>query len=70
MGDLREVRYPEIRVPLVGEDRNAFAVLGKVRAAMRHAGVEHEEIEAFMREATAGDYDDLLATVIRWVVVE
>jgi hypothetical protein len=37
---------------------------------LRYAGAEQEELELFMREATAGDYDDLLATVMRWVVVE
>lgn len=65
-----EVRYPDIRVPLVGADGNAFAILGKVRAALRHAGVEQEELELFMQEATAGDFDDLLRTVMRWVVVD
>ena len=69
MGD-REVRYPDVRVPLVGADGNAFAILGMVRAALRYAGAEQEELELFMRVATAGDYDDLLATVMRWVVVE
>lgn len=37
MSDLREVRHPEVRVRLVGEDGNAFGVLGSVRSALRHA---------------------------------
>jgi hypothetical protein len=63
-------RYPDIRVRLVGEDGNAFAILGRVMRAMRRAGLPPEEVPAFRDEATAGDYDDLLATVLRWVDVE
>jgi hypothetical protein len=64
-----DIRYPEIEVQLSGEDGNAFAILGKVRAALRHQGVEQAEIEAFMAEATAGDYEDLLRTCMAWVDV-
>jgi len=70
MSDLREVRHPEVRVSLVGEDGNAFAILGRVRQAMTRAGVPDEEVQRFVREATAGDYDQLLATVLAWVNVE
>lgn len=62
-------RHPEIHVRLTGQDGNAFAVLGAVSKALRRAGVPQEECSAFMKEATAGDYDHLLATCMRWVVV-
>lgn len=61
------VRYPDVRVQLEGEDGNAFAILGRVQKALRRAGVEPDEVQRFVREATAGDYEDLLATVMRWV---
>ena len=67
MNVVRDVRYPEVRVPLVGEDGNAFAILGRVQKALRRAGVEPEEIRRFVREATADDYDHLLQTVMAWV---
>jgi hypothetical protein len=70
LSDLREVRHPEVRVSLVGEDGNAFAILGNVRQGLRDAGVEEEEVQRFLREATADDYDHLLATVQRWVEVD
>ena len=57
------MKYPDVSVQLSGEDGNAFAILGRVIAAMRRAGLPPEEIEAFRREATAGDYDALLQTV-------
>jgi len=63
------VRYPDIEVPLEGEDGNAFAIIGRVRKALRKAKVSQEEIDLFSTEAMAGDYDNLLQTVMRWVEV-
>lgn len=59
-----------VKVRLVGEDGNAFAILGRCRAAMRKAGYPQAFIDTFVAEATAGNYDDLLATVMRYVMVE
>ena len=64
-----EVRFPEIEVQLSGEDGNAFAILGRVRRKLRRAGATEEEQAEFMDEAMAGDYDYLLQTVMRWVIV-
>lgn len=58
------LKRPVVR--LVGEDGNAFAILGRVRRAMRHAGWPKSTIDEFLREATAGDYDHLLQTVMRY----
>lgn len=63
------VRYPKIKVKLVGTDGNAFSILGNVRRALRKARVSQEEIEAFSAEAMSGDYNHLLATCMRWVDV-
>ena len=64
-----ETRYPEIEVQLTGNDGNAYAVLGAVSKALRRAGVPKEERDEFMDEATAGDYNHLLATCMAWVEV-
>lgn len=64
-----EPRYPGVVVELVGGDGNAFAILGAVRRALVNAGVEPADVSAYMSEATAGDYDHLLATTMRWVDV-
>jgi hypothetical protein len=64
------VKHPEVIVELTGMDGNAFAVLGKVGKALKHAKLEKEEVEAFYAEATSGDYDHLLQTCMRWVTVE
>jgi len=63
------VKYPDVTVPMTGEDGNAFAILGRVSGALRRHGVPKEEIEKFMKEAKSGDYDHLLATVMRTVNV-
>ena len=60
-------KYPEVYVPLVGEDGNAYAILGRVARALKRAGVLQDEIAEFRAEATSGDYDNLLRTVLSWV---
>jgi hypothetical protein len=58
-----------VHVKLVGEDGNAFAILGRVRKALIAAG--HKELaEQYLKEATAGDYDHLLQTTMEYVEVE
>lgn len=64
-----EVRFPEIEVQMSGEDGNAFAIMGRVRRKLRRAGATEDEQGEFMDEAMAGDYDHLLQTVMRWVIV-
>lgn len=65
-----EVKYPGVRVLLVGTDGNAFNVLGLVLAALKEIGAPPAERAAFLKEATAGDYDHLLRTAMQWVEVE
>ena len=55
-----------ITVDLIGHDGNAFTVLGRCRKTARDAGLSEDEIATFMTEATAGDYDHLLQTAMRW----
>ena len=59
-------KYPNITVEMVGQDGNAFAILGRCKQAARDAGLEKAEIGAFIAEATSGDYDHLLQTAIHW----
>ena len=59
-------KYPNITVRLIGHDGNAFTVIGRCCKAARKAGLSEDEIATFMAEATAGDYDHLLQTAMRW----
>ena len=63
-------KYPYIKVKLVGEDGNAFNIIALVRKAMREAGLPNPTITKFIQEATSGDYDHLLRTVMEWVEIE
>jgi hypothetical protein len=62
-------KFPDVTVQLTGEDGNAFAVLGTVKRALRAAG-HADATDEFFNEATSGDYDHLLQTVMAWVNVE
>lgn len=64
------VKYPDVNVRLVGEDGNAFAILGRVTGALRRSGVDKATIDQFREEATSGDYDNLLRTVLAWVATD
>ena len=58
-----------IKVKLIGEDGNAFFILGKVRQALIKNG-RKDLVEEFLKEAQSGDYDHLFSTVMEYVEVE
>lgn len=62
-----QIKYPEVHVQLTGKDGNAFAIIGRVQRAMQAAGIPQAEIEAFIQEATSGDYNHLLQTAMKTV---
>lgn len=59
-------KYPHVHVQLTGKDGNVFSILGICQRAARKADVPDDQIKAFMSEASAGDYNHLLATCMRW----
>lgn len=65
-----ELKQTGIRVELIGADGNAFALIGKVRQALRQAGYGEDFIKAFMVEATRSDYQHLLAVIADTVEIE
>lgn len=58
------------KLKLVGEDGNAFFILGKAQRAAKKAGWSKEQIDAFMEEAQSGDYNNLLSTCMEYFDVE
>ena len=62
MAEQVKLHQTGIKVKLVGEDGNAFVILGKVKDALRRGGQPKEFIDAFLKEAMSGDYDHLLCT--------
>jgi hypothetical protein len=63
-----QVKYPDIEVELVGQDGNAFTILGRVGRAIRNAHGNAAERE-YMDEAMDGDYSHLLRVTARTVVI-
>ncbi len=63
-------KYPEITVKLTSENGNAFNILGICLRAMRRAGLNQKERDAFQAEAISSNYDHLLATCMEWFEVE
>ena len=61
------VKKPMLK--LVGEDGNAFSILARAQRALSRAG-RGSEWDAFLKEATSGDYDHLLQTCMAWFEVE
>ena len=72
-----ECKYPEIEVELVGENGNAFVIMGRVSEALRRCLWKYDktpaeiksEIELYQKESMSGDYDNLLITAMNWVEV-
>ena len=57
-------------VRLIGEDGNAFAIMGRVKKALRRAGADKEYIDKYLKEATSEDYDHLLVVSMKYVDIE
>ena len=62
-------KYPNVIVEMDidGPDGNAFAIMGRVSAALKKAGATKEEISQYTMDSMSGDYENLLAAADRWV---
>jgi len=54
-------------VDLVGEDGNAFMIMGRVRKALKRAGAPRSVIDEYMEKSTSGDYNNLLVTALEYI---
>ena len=63
---MSDVKFPQVKVQLVGQEGNAFSIMGRCAAAARRAGVAKVDIDAFYKEATSGNYDHLLQTCMAY----
>ncbi|MBK7491753.1 MAG: hypothetical protein IPI17_06920 [Nitrosomonas sp.] len=67
--DLSQAPLTDAVVQIIGKDSNAFAILGYVHRCILSSN--HPELaDDFMREATAGDYNHLLITCMRYVTIK
>lgn len=56
----------KVNLRLVGLDGNAFALLGAFQNQARKEGWTKEEITEVIDEATSGDYNNLLCTLMEY----
>tara|TARA_Y100000114_G_C11702374_1_gene299073 strand:- start:167 stop:361 length:195 start_codon:yes stop_codon:yes gene_type:complete len=63
MNDLK----PEVEI--IDQDGNAFSILAKCQSAARRAAWDERYLEEFLDEATAGDYNHLLRTVMDYFTI-
>lgn len=68
--ELRKLETDKLPVKLLGEDGNAAFLIGRCSKVMRRNGVSKEARDAFMKEATASDYDHVLQTIDRYFEIE
>lgn len=54
------------KVQIVGEDGNAFAIIGRVTKAWKRLG-RSDIAQEFQERATNGDYNNLLAVAMEYV---
>lgn len=66
---MTECKYPEVEVELIGQDGNAFYILGAVKKALLAHDVGKEEVNKYLEECMSGDYDHLLSTTMQWVTI-
>ena len=59
----------EVEVQLTGNDGNAFSIMGSVKNALKKAGASKEEIDQYLSDSMAGDYDNLIRVATDWVKV-
>lgn len=57
---------PKPKVKIVGEDGNAFAIMGRIIKALRKAGADEEYINKYKQDAMSEDYDHLLVVSMEY----
>lgn len=60
------MKYPQVKIKLIGQDGNAFTILAIAVNAAKKAGLSKDVINAYRAEAMSGDYNHLLVTAMQW----
>lgn len=55
---------------IIGEDGNAFFILGKARKVAKQNEWSKQQIKTFMDEAMGGNYDHLLFVCMKYFTVK
>lgn len=52
---------------LVGVDGNAFSIMGYTSNAMKRAGFSKDDVDRMYKEATSGNYSNLICVCSDWI---
>jgi hypothetical protein len=63
-------KFPHVNVKLIGQDGNAFAIMGRTARAMRDGGCSDVDVAAYLEAATSGNYDNMIAVTFATVVCD
>ncbi len=58
-----------VTVSLIDQDGNALAIVKRVRKALRQAHIDAALIQAYQKDALAGNYDHLLQVTMEYVTI-
>lgn len=58
------------KLKIIGEDGNAFNILGRAQRAAKKAKWTKSQIDEYLEEAMSGDYNHLLATTAKYFEVQ
>lgn len=58
--------FERVPVRLSGEDGNAHSIMARVCRALRKAGYGQETLDAYTKQAMAGDYNNLLRVTLEY----
>lgn len=61
---MTETMRPKPEVKLLGEDGNAYSIIGRCHQAAQKAGWTEEQWKKVQDEMTSGDYGHLLKTAL------
>lgn len=61
---MKQIVTTLVELDLVGQDGNAFSLMGAFKQAARQQHIPKEEINNVINECMTGDYDHLLQTLI------
>lgn len=54
-------------VQLIGQDGNAFAIMGRTTDALKKAGNDKAIVDSYLSQAQSGDYDHLLKVTLAFI---
>jgi len=63
-------KYKHIEIDLSGVDGNAFMILASVSRQAKKQGLSKDEWAEIRKEATSGDYNHLLITIMKYFDVD